>query len=440
MTLQRIAALALSLCCGMATAPAAAHPLPGSSVLLDFQEEQVQAELHLPLPDLEIGFTHDPADPESSFQRIGQMPFTNTPGRVLPGYGTKIQAYLGRHIHPVAPDGRPWSVDVQDVSLDTRRQPADLVAHVLLRPPAGAPVGRFNLNYDVITHEIVTHEALVSVRSDWNNGVMSGEPQLLGRIRWVVKSVEVDRPQGGAFAGIKAAAGLGMQHIAEGTDHLMFLLVLLLPAPLLVRGSRWAASGGLRHALVRLGTITTAFTIGHSITLVAGAQGWLTLPPAPVEVAIAVSILVSAMHAFRPLFPGKEAWVAGGFGLIHGAAFASVIAEQSFDAWHRTLAMLGFNGGIEIMQLAVVAAVLPSLLLLSDLPVYRFIRGIGALFAAATSVGWIFERTIGSPNPLEPWVDAIANHAVVTVIVMTTVALVAHVISRTTAAARSPAA
>ena len=99
----------------------------------------------------------------------------------------------------------------------------------------------------------------------------------------------------------------------------------------------------------------------------------MTLPPAPVEVAIAVSILVSAMHALRPLFPGKEAWVAGGFGLIHGAAFASVIAEQSFDAWHRTLAMLGFNGGIEIMQLAVVAAVLPALLLLLLLVFFLFV-------------------------------------------------------------------
>lgn len=402
---------ALIVCCAWICQPVQAHPMPSSAVLLDFQQRAVQAELHLPLADLEIGFTHDPADPDVSVDKIGRVPFTSAPDAILPSHQKKLEAYLVRHVRPVAPDGRPWSVVVDSIAPPTHERSPVVVARLTLSPPAGEPVGRFKLNYDVITHEVVTHEALVSVRSDWNSGKLGDEPQLLGRIRWVVKSVDVDQPEGGAWAGLKGAIKLGMQHIAEGTDHLMFLLVLLLPAPLLASQGRWSGHRGVRGALFHLLGIVTAFTVGHSITLISGGQGWLTLPPGPVEVAIAVSILVSAVHAWRPLFHGREKWIAGAFGLVHGCAFASVVAEFHFDAWHRTVAMLGFNVGIELMQLVVVAAVLPALLLVADLAAYRFFRTAGAAFAAVAALGWIAERTVGLANPLNSTIASIASHA-----------------------------
>jgi HupE / UreJ protein len=99
---------------------------------------------------------------------------------------------------------------------------------------------------------------------------------------------------------------LGMRHIAEGTDHLLFLLVLLLPAPLIVSGSRWAGFSGARSSVLRILSIVTAFTIGHSITLAFAAFGIVRVPSRPIEVLIAVSILVSAIHALRPIFPGQR--------------------------------------------------------------------------------------------------------------------------------------
>src|SRR5271165_3502823 len=118
---------------------------------------------------------------------------------------------------------------------------------------------------------------------------------------------------------------LGMRHIAEGTDHLLFLLVLLLPAPLIVVGSRWAGFAGMSNSVLRILKIVTAFTIGHSITLALAAFGIVRVPSRPIEVLIAVSILVSAIHALRPIFPGKEAGIAAYFGLIHGLAFAATL-------------------------------------------------------------------------------------------------------------------
>ncbi len=106
--------------------------------------------------------------------------------------------------------------------------------------------------------------------------------------------------------------------------------------------------------------MVTAFTIGHSITLIGGAFfGW-ALPSRPVEVLIAISILVSAIHACRPLFPGREAWVAGGFGLVHGLAFATLIGRFGLEPLQKAQSILGFNLGIELVQLGVVLAILPA--------------------------------------------------------------------------------
>ena len=185
---------------------------------------------------------------------------------------------------------------------------------------------------------------------------------------------------------------LGMRHIAEGTDHLLFLLVLLLPAPLLAVGTRWAAPATVRQSLFHILGIVTAFTIGHSLTLTLAAMNFVHVPSRPVEVLIAVSILVSAVHALRPMFPGKEAWIAAFFGLIHGLAFASTLDRLGMSRWDRVAGILSFNLGIETMQLLVVALVLPSLLLMSRTSAYATFRIAGAAFACIASALWIAER------------------------------------------------
>ncbi|MDE1178726.1 MAG: HupE/UreJ family protein [Edaphobacter sp.] len=204
---------------------------------------------------------------------------------------------------------------------------------------------------------------------------------------------------------------LGMRHIAEGTDHLLFLLVLLLPAPLLSAAGRWSGQATVRRSLLRILRIVTAFTLGHSLTLALSAFGLVRLPSRPVEVLIAVSILVSAIHAMRPLFPGREAFIAGFFGLIHGMAFASAISELGVTGWYRGVSIAGFNLGIEAMQLMVVALTLPSLLLLSRTPLYAVFRLGGSLFAAVASIAWIAERGFRTSNVVDPLVEAVAHHA-----------------------------
>jgi hypothetical protein len=216
---------------------------------------------------------------------------------------------------------------------------------------------------------------------------------------------------------------LGMRHIAEGTDHLLFLMVLLLPAPLLFSNPGWGPPSGARQSLIRILSIVTAFTIGHSITLTLAAFNAVRVPSRPVEVLIAVSILVSAVHACRPIFPGKEAWIAAFFGLIHGLAFAATLGRLGLGRWDRVAGIFAFNLGIETMQMVVVAAILPSLMLMSRSRAYPILRISGAVFAGFASAGWIVERLFDVPTPVDTIVNAFARHALLIAVNLLAVSL-----------------
>jgi HupE / UreJ protein len=202
-----------------------------------------------------------------------------------------------------------------------------------------------------------------------------------------------------------------MRHIAEGTDHLLFLMALILPAPLVAAGWRWGGYAGGRAALRRTFKVVTAFTLGHSITLVLGALGWARLPDALVESVIALSILISAVHALIPIFRGREVFIVGGFGLMHGLAFASTLTGFGLDPLTLASSVLGFNLGIEAFQLLIILAMTPWLVLLARSRVYGPFRiAVGSLTGVAAAA-WFAERAFGPANPIAPLVEGAASHA-----------------------------
>jgi hypothetical protein len=385
--------LYLALLHGFSSLPntAMAHPMPNSVVLLAVQKDYINAEIQLPLSELQLSFGH--AANDSSARLVAQ-------------FGPQLQAYLAQHIRPVSADGRAWTVMVTDLSVDSTQNPIngtyrELVAHCRLAPPAGADVRKFSFRYDVIVHQVVTHTILVSIQQDWERGILTDSTSAdVGVIELDIPSgtvlpLTVNLAEGSKWSGFWAMLLLGIRHIAEGTDHLLFLLVLLLPAPLLVSGNYWGAFGGVRYSLGRLLRIVTAFTVGHSLTLLAGATSWVHLPSQPVEVLIAVSILVSAVHAIRPLFAGQEMFVAGGFGLVHGLAFASTLYNLQLAGTRLILSILGFNLGIEAIQLFIVALTMPGLILLSRSRFYTPFRIVGAILAGIAALFWVAERVSG---------------------------------------------
>ena len=290
-------------------------------------------------------------------------------------------------------------------------QEPDVRVALTMTPPPGAPVDRLTFRYDVIFHHLITHTAVVTLASDWRNGVMGEEPVLLGTMRDTNAEIAIDRSGGSWFQGFAAMFRLGARHIAEGTDHLLFLLALILPAPLVAAGGRWGGYAGGKTAFRRIVKVVTAFTLGHSITLVFGALGWARLPGALVESAIALSILVSAVHALVPIFRGREVFIAGGFGLVHGLAFAATLAGFGFDPLTMVSSVLGFNLGIEAFQLLVILAAMPWLVLLARSRVYGPFRIAGAALTGIAAAAWFAERAFGWANPIVPLVESVASHA-----------------------------
>jgi hypothetical protein len=129
-------------------------------------------------------------------------------------------------------------------------------------------------------------------------------------------------------------------------------------------------------------------------------------------VLIGVSILVSAIHAIKPIFPNKETYIALGFGLIHGLAFANTLHGLSLSIGKMILSILGFNIGIELMQLVVIVAVIPWLILLSRTSFYSTFRVVVAILAGIAAMAWIIERLLEKSNIITDLIAKAANYSV----------------------------
>lgn len=185
----------------------------------------------------------------------------------------------------------------------------------------------------------------------------------------------------------------GVWHIWIGFDHILFLLSLLLPAVGLWAGLRWQPVERFPAAFWDVLRVVTAFTLAHSITLSLAVLGWVSLPSRLVESSIAASVVLAALNNVWPLFQGRRWVVAFLFGLIHGFGFASVLADLGLPQGALALALLGFNLGVELGQLAIVAVFLPAAWGLRRSAFYRVavLKG-GSLAIAALAAVWLAER------------------------------------------------
>ncbi len=156
--------------------------------------------------------------------------------------------------------------------------------------------------------------------------------------------------------------GQGTWHVWIGYDHLAFLVLLLLPS---VR--RDSKVGEMSRDLLK---IVTAFTLAHSITLALAATDTVRLPVQAVELTIAASIVVAAALNLCPAAGHWRLPLAFGFGLVHGFGFANALAEIGSQGTRLVPVLAGFNIGVELAQLSVVAVLLPALLWLRNSSFY----------------------------------------------------------------------
>ena len=397
-SLHRAACLAL-LCVLLAMAgvagarSAAAHPLSTTAVLLDVGTTEVTGRVQLPIDRLAIALEEPTLTPET----VGE-----------PAELSRLRGYVADHTAASDAGGHPWRVQVSGGSVQGIDGVDHLVVDVTLTPPEGL-VGDFRLTYDGIVHHLLSHRVFVSVRQ-----VGAADYTAAGAIDWQQHTVSVaatGADPGSTARGFLSSVHLGMEHISQGADHLLFLVMLLLPAPLLARAGRWVRRDDLRRASRRVVHVVTAFALGHSITLALAALGYLSVDSRLVESLIAVSILASAVHAIRPLVPGGEAAIAVGFGLVHGLAFGAIIDQLGLSRGGLVVELLGFNLGIELTQLLVVALVMPSLMVLSRTRLYPGLRVAVAGTGAVLAVAWLAERTtLMTTNPLNNVADLLVGY------------------------------
>jgi hypothetical protein len=192
----------------------------------------------------------------------------------------------------------------------------------------------------------------------------------------VTDSVSPERSAAGQFV---SYLGLGVEHIIGGIDHLLFLLALLALAT-----SFWQTV-----------KIVTAFTVAHSITLSLAALGVVSVPSSIVEPLIAASIVwVAVENLVAPAGVARRWLIAGFFGLIHGLGFASALAELGLPREALVRALIGFNIGVELGQLAFVAVVMPPLVWASRPGRLPRLPQILSVIVAVVGAVWLVERLL----------------------------------------------
>jgi hydrogenase/urease accessory protein HupE len=187
----------------------------------------------------------------------------------------------------------------------------------------------------------------------------------------------------------------GIWHIWTGYDHILFLIALLLPGVLRRRAAGWEPRRDVRLVLGEVLKTVTAFTLAHSITLSLAALGIVHLPARFVEMAIAASVIVAALNNIVPVWCDRSWLVAFGFGLLHGFGFANALTDLGLHRGALAKTLFGFNAGVEIGQLAIVALFLPLALSLRNREFYRHrLLPAGSVAIGLVAAAWFVERLL----------------------------------------------
>ena len=382
---------------------AKAHTLPQCKAQLVVNNQNVLIHFKSPVEILELAY-------KSTINLASQSSVDN------------LKNYVLSHLSISDTLKSEWKVSIGHIFIQETKDAAignfpEINIDIYLTPTNSISLTNFIMNCDLVIHQIPTQSIIFSVEQDWQNGIIQDNSKQIGVISIDIPTGKiypfpVKLKEGTWWKGFKNMISLGISHISEGTDHILFILTLLLPAMLLVDNKRWGHFAGEKKSFFNLLKITTAFTIGHSLTLMLGTIKWLTFPTTPIEVLIAITILISAFHAFRPLYPKKEIFVAGGFGLIHGLAFANTLTNLQLSTQQMVLSILGFNIGIELMQLFVILITIPWLILLSRTSFYTFFRIGGAILAGIAACAWMLERIQNEGNFITILVGKLANQAI----------------------------
>ncbi len=353
----------LALLLWLAAGTAWAHKASDAYLRLSVGQDTVTATLDVALRDLELAIGLDgDGDGALTWGEVRQR-------------RAAIAAYVAQRLK-LERDGHACALVDRELLIDRHTDGA----YAVLRLEADCPgTGPLRLHYGLLFDRDPSHRGLLAAetRGTATGAVLSpAAPDA---------TIDPTRP---AASGFPAFFALGFEHISHGLDHLLFLLVVLLP---LACGR---TGGGDRPALVAL-KILTAFTLAHGLSLALAVLGVVDLPSRLVESAIAATIVLAALDNLRPFLPGRRWQVAFAFGLVHGLGFASALGPTRLPPFELATALLGFNLGIEAGQILVAALFFVAAYSLRRLaPIDRGLLQAGSLAAMAVAGLWLVDRAL----------------------------------------------
>ena len=252
-----------------------------------------------------------------------------------------------------------------------------------------------HVNYSAVFENDNTHRGYLITEYNWRAGVINEESNITLDFSPSKVSDTMDLTKYSIWNGFFAMVKQGVWHIWIGLDHILFLLALILPAVVRRKNNSifgWEPVMTFKVAFIYIVKVITFFTIAHTITLTLASLEIVMLPSQLVESIIAFSIGLAAYHNIRPIFKMKDWIIAFIFGLFHGFGFASVLSDLGLTGEFLTLSLLGFNVGVEIGQLAIIAAIFPLLFVIRTYKFYSKFLVYMSVLLIIISLYWFIER------------------------------------------------
>ncbi len=265
------------------------------------------------------------------------------------------------------------------------------------RCPGNRPLA---FHYTLLRDQDANHRLLVAGRVDGKDLLTTTSPQqpsLVLRagtadVSSSLTTSDVQRPSN-AWSALRDYFSLGVHHLLQGYDHLAFLLALVLPLRLVLFRPASALARAPTHEWMALLRTVTAFTIGHSLTLMLATFGLTEASPRWVEPAIALTIVFTALLNLRPVRWVRTDVLALLFGMVHGYGFAGLLLEAAAPSGLLPWALAGFNLGVEAGQLI---AVCGWVLVSQPLVVRRWYPSVvvrlGSVLLALLALWWFWQR------------------------------------------------
>lgn len=252
-----------------------------------------------------------------------------------------------------------------------------------------------NVYYNIGFAVDKTHRGFLTVEHNWKAGLINNEKVIALDFTPAEPNDTLSLSNMSVLTGFIAMIKEGIWHIWIGIDHILFLLALILPAVVRRKDNTlfgWEPVLTFKTAFLYIIKVVTFFTIAHTITLSLASLELINLPSQLVESIIAFSIGLAAFHNIKPIFKMKDWVIAFIFGLFHGFGFASVLSDLGLTGEFLTLSLLGFNIGVEIGQLAIIAGIFPVLYLIRKLKLYPKFLVYMSVLLIIVSLYWFIER------------------------------------------------